>query len=105
MSPSGSCKRVLTVAASGPKIPRAPVHDVATLVWNQELSRLSPDGPPIASLPPNRIHRLWVTPWRINGRRTKIKNPQSLAVSQIFMVSPAGFEPATPGLEVPRSIH
>ena len=64
----------------GPKIPRAPVHDVATLVWNQELSRLSPDGPPIASLPPNRIHRLWVTPWRINGRRTKMKNPQSLAV-------------------------
>ena len=80
MSPSGSCKRVLTVAASGPKIPRAAVHDVATLVWNQKLSRLSPDGPSIASLLPNRIHRLWVTPWRINGRRTKMKNPQSLAV-------------------------
>ena len=46
----------------GPKIPRAPVHDVGTIVWNQELSRLSPDGPSIVSLPPNRIHRLWVTP-------------------------------------------
>ena len=80
MSPSGSCKRVLTVAASGPKIPRAAVHDVATLVWNQELSRLSPDRPSIASLPPNRIHRLWVTPWWIKGRRTKTTNPQSLAV-------------------------
>ena len=75
MSPSGSCERVLTVAASGPKIPRAPVHDVATLVWGIRSYRLSPHRPSIASLQPNRIHSLLVTPWWIKGRKTKITKP------------------------------
>ena len=93
-------KGVLTVAASEPKIPRAPVHDVVTLVWNQELSRLSPDRPSITSLRPSRIHSLWVTPYWIKGWQTKTKTRNRLR-GKSFMVSPAGFEPATTGIRRP----
>ncbi len=108
-SPPGSkahrfdAKGCVLSANRGPKIPRAPVHYVATIVYNQELSPLSPDGPSTVSLRPDRIHQLLVTPWATAERKTKITKPPIACGARLSWCPRPDSNRRRPGLGGPYS--
>ena len=78
---------------------------VATGVDSMQLSHKTRR---IAGNPKAHCPFVWMVVWMagvLRAWRGQQKPRNRLRVNGFGMVSPAGFEPATPGLEVPRSIH
>ena len=90
-------------AKRGPKIPRSRVHSVAAIVWSQELPPLSPDGPSITSLGPDRIYRLLVTPWWTAGRNTKTTKPAIACGVRLSWCPRQDSNQRRPGFEGPHA--